>query len=529
MTSTILKRWLQQQPGGYMAAAGRAGIVPSLTPVVRLPHAHRRNYAAAQVNRLTEGWTTTSLSANGDVHASLDTLRARSRQLGRDNEYVKRYLGLVATNIIGSAGFNMQARVYDTNGKPDAGANGAIEQAFAKWSARGVCDVAGRCSLRDISRQAILAAARDGEFLIRIVRGTAAANPHQIALQLLDIDRLDTSLNRPAEGGRNAIRMGVEHNAFGRAVRYWLRKSHPGESYAAGGDVNTQSAHVGIPAEDIVHGYIADRPEQLRGVPWLHAAMVALNDLGGYKAAAIVASRVGAGKMGFFTTPDGSVNALADEQANPDDPDGDLYMDADPGSFGKLPPGYGFTPFNPDYPSAMFGEFVKANLRGISSGLGVAYHALANDLEGVSFSSIRSGTLEERDQWMMLQEWFIEAFFQPVFTEWLRSALSFGQITLQNGSPLPVSKLEKFSGHVFKGRRWEWVDPLRDVQADIEAIRARLKSPQEVAAKMGLDYEDLLVQLKQAEEMQEAAGLQPLQMPPMPGQQAGGAENQPTT
>jgi lambda family phage portal protein len=527
MTSTILKRWLQQQPGGYHAAASRAGLVPTLTPVTPLHGGQRRNYAAAQVNRLTQGWTTTSLSANGDVHASLDTLRARSRQLGRDNEYVKRYLGLVATNIIGSTGFNMQARVYDTNGKPDAGANGAIEQAFGKWSARGVCDVTGRSSLRDISRQAILAAARDGEFLIRIVRGTAAANPFQIALQLLDIDRLDTALNRPAEAGRNAIRMGIEHNAFGRPVRYWLRKSHPGETHTAGVDV-AQSAHLAVPAEDIIHGYIADRPEQLRGVPWLHAAMLKLNDLGGYTEAAILASRVGASKMGFFTTPDGNVNALADEQADASDPDGDLYMDADPGSFGKLPPGYGFTPFNPDYPAAMFADFVKANLRGISSGLGVAYHALANDLEGVSFSSIRSGTLEERDQWMMLQEWFIEAFFEPVFAEWLRSALSFGQITLANGSALPTAKLEKFSGHVFKGRRWEWVDPLRDVQADIQAIQARLKSPQEVASKMGLDYEDLLVQIKQAEDMQAAAGLQPIQMAPQPGQQAGGAENQPT-
>jgi lambda family phage portal protein len=527
MTSLILKRWLQQQPGGYQAAATRAGIVPAITKVVPLQGGQQRNYAAAQVNRLTQGWTTTSGSANSDVHAALDTLRARSRQLGRDNSYVKRYLGLVATNIIGSTGFGMQARVYDTNGKPDAGANGAIEQAWAKWSARGMCEVTGRSSLRDVSRQAILAAARDGEFLLRIVRGTSAANPFQIALQLLDIDRLDTSLNRPAEAGRAAIRMGIEHNEFGRPTRYWLRKRHPGESHAMGADV-TQDSHLGIPAQDIIHGFIADRPEQLRGVPWLHAAMLEINDLGGYKEAAIVASRVGASKMGFFTTPDGDVKTLADEQADASDPDGDLYLDADAGSFGKLPPGYGFTPFNPDYPAAMFADFVKANLRGISSGLGVAYHALANDLEGVSFSSIRSGTLEERDQWMMLQEWFIEAFFEPVFAEWLRSALSFGQITLQNGSALPTSKLDKFSGHVFKGRRWEWVDPLRDVQADAEAVRNRFKSPQEVASKMGLDYEDLLAQLKQAEEMQAAAGLQPIQAAPMPGQQSGGAENKPT-
>ena len=503
MTSMVLKRWMQQRPGGFTIAAQRAGLVPTGN-VVPL----RRNYAAAQVNRLTQGWTTTSLSANADVHAALDSLRARSRQLARDNDYVRRYLSLVAANVIGATGFSMQARVYDTNGRPDTGANSAVEQAWARWVKRGVCDVAGRASLRDICRQVVLAAARDGEFLVRVIRGAAARNPFKVALQVLDIDRLDTALNRPAEQGRNAIRMGVEHDSYGRAVAYWLRRTHPGDVQGAAG-IAIADTHIVLDAEDVIHGFIADRPEQLRGVPWLHASMVRLNNLGGYEEAAIVASRVGASKMGFFTSPDGEQKALADDMADSTDPDGDLYMDADAGSFGKLPPGYGFQAFNPDYPSAMFADFVKANLRGVASGLGVAYHALANDLEGVSFSSIRSGTLEERDQWMMVQEWFSESFLEPVFAEWLRNALAFGQITLANGSALPIAKLDKFAGHVFKGRRWEWVDPLRDVQADIAAIGARLKSPQDVASKMGLDYEDLLDQLAEAQRMQAAAGLAP--------------------
>jgi capsid protein len=93
----------------------------------------------------------------------------------------------------------------------------------------------------------------------------------------------------------------------------------------------------------------------------------------------------------------------------------------------------------------MYADFVKANLRGVASGLGVAYHALANDLEGVSFSSIRSGTLEERDAWMLIQEWFSQSFLDRVHAEWLQSALAFGQIALPNGSTLPITKLDKFS------------------------------------------------------------------------------------
>ena len=481
--------------------------------------AQRRSYAAAQVNRLTEGWNTTSLSANADINASLDSLRARSRQLCRDDPYAAKFLKLVGTNIVGAQGFQLQARVYDPSGKPDSGANGAIESAWQRWSGRSagrsMCDASGRQSLRDLLRTAILTAARDGEGLLRFVRGADAGNPFGVALQLLDVDRVDTSLNRPAEMGYGQIRMGVEVSTYGRPLALWLRSRHPGEMYQATADLRG-ATHTRVPADDLVHFYIADRPEQFRGVPWMHAAMLRLNNLGGYEEAAIVASRVGASKMGFFSGPDGSdASTLADSDANGDGT-GELYTETEAGTFGTLPPGTTFQPFNPDYPSAMFADFCKANLRGIASGLGVAYHALANDLEGVNFSSIRSGTLEERDNWMMIQEWFIESLLEPIYAEWIGSALAFGQITLANGSALPLTKRDKFAGHLWQGRRWEWVDPVRDIEADIMAIDAGLQSPQGVSAKLGRDYEDLLDALAEADRLRAAAGLPPRQ--PRPAQ-----------
>lgn len=514
MTSAVLKNWLQERPGGYVQAAQRAGLMPGANVVALRPASgQRRSYAAAQVNRLTEGWTTTSLSANADIHASLDSLRARSRQLFRDNDYATKFGQLVAANIVGSQGFQFQARVYDPSGAPDTGANNAIEAAWARWSGKvggqSQCDVTGRASLRDQLRTAILTVARDGEVLIRIVRGSDAGNPVQIALQLLDVDRIDTQLNRPPEQGRGQIRMGVEVNAYGRSVALWLRNRHPGEMNQAAGSLQG-SHHTRVLAEDVIHAFVADRPEQFRGVPWMHASMLRINNLSGYEEAAVVAARVGASKMGFFTSEDGDAATLADAE---EPSSGELYTDAEAGTFGTLPKGAGFVPFNPDYPHAMFGDFVKTHLRGIASGMGVAYHALANDLEGVSFSSIRSGTLEERDQWMMLQEWFVEAVLEPIFAAWLGSALAFGQILLSNGSALPLAKKDKFGAHIFTGRRWEWVDPLRDIQADIAAVDANLQSPQRVAAKLGRDYEDLLIELEAAAAMRARILKTP---PPLP-------------
>jgi len=507
-----LQTWLASRPGGLHAAGQRAGLVPA---AARLPA--RRSYAAAQVSRLTEGWTTLNLSANAEIHGGLDNLRARARQLERDNPYARKFLDLVCTNVVGGQGFVLQSRVYDPSGTPDTGANDAIEASWRRWAA-GPCDAAGRQSLRSLCRTAVRSAARDGELLLRIVRGGSAGNPWGMALQLLDIDRLDTGYNVAPEAGKGQVRMGVEIDAWGRPVAYWLRTRHPGDHYDVSGTLRGEQ-RVRVPAADIVHAYVCDRPEQYRGVPWMHASMPAMNQEAGYEEAALVAARVGAAKMGFITTPDGEPVGAADSQ----DETGDtFYKEADPGTFDVLGPGQSFQAFNPDYPTAMYADFVKTNLRAIASGLGVAYHALANDLEGVNFSSIRSGTLEERDAWMAVQEWFVESVMERLWAEWLPSALAFGQITLANGSPLPLGKLDKFRPHVFTGRRWDWVDPLKDIQADVAAIDAGLQSPQRVASKLGRDYEDLLVEIKAAQDLRDKLGVTLGTSAPIPPEPAPG-------
>lgn len=478
-----------------------SGLLRAFSPASKVRAPSRRDYAAAASNRLTLDWARGgNTSANADLYRALDTLRARSRALCNDNAYARRFLGMVSANVVGGPGVLLQARVYNAPGKPDEGANDAIESAWARWGARGTCDVTGRLSWRDLQTLVIKTVARDGEALIRRIRGSAANNDYGYALQVLDIDRLDTRLMRAPENGRNEIRMGVEIDAYGRAVAYWLRPYHPGDQWHVA-QAQVTADHQRIPADEILHVYTADRPEALRGVPWLHAAMIQLQNLGGYEEAAVIAARVGASKMGFFTTPDGQPGA------DGEDADGVPFSEAEPGAFGVLPEGVAFTPFNPDYPHAMFAQFVSAALRGVASGLGVAYHALANDLDGVNFSSIRAGTLEERDQWIGLQAWFIDAFIEPVYQDWLTHALAFGRITLGNGSPLPVEKREKFSAHTWQPRRWQWVDPLKDMEASVLAIQNGLKAPQDVAAELGVDYEDVLVKIRQATDLATKLGV----------------------
>src|SRR5205823_5553668 len=145
---------------------------------------------------------------------------------------------------------------------------------------------------------------------------------------------------------------------------------------------------------------------------------------------------------------------------------GQLTDEMEPGGSTELPIGYKANVYNPTHPNGAFPQFTKDFRRKISSALNCAYNTLFNDLEGVNFSSIRAGLLDERDQWKMTQNWYIEASKQCQFEAWLEMKLLMGAF--------PSFEMADFDrircGTIWKPRRWPWVDPLRDIQASVAAV-----------------------------------------------------------
>jgi lambda family phage portal protein len=444
---------------------------------------HKRRFEAAQFNRLTRSWQLSAQSINTELRGDLDALRRRSRELAKNEPMAAKFLSLVVSNVVGSNGFRLQSRIIEGD-TPDKRANDAVEAAYAKWCEAGICEVSGRMTMADLERAIIRSVARDGEALVRELPGFK--NGFGYALQLLDIERLDTSFNRERSPGVTAVIMGVEIDEYGKPLAYHLASAQHGRD-------PTGKKLQRIPAEQIIHLFMTDDPEQVRGIPWMHASMMRMHHLKGYEEAAIVAARVGASKMGFFIEGENATTDLTTAVADGEDPTtGIPFTEASAGEFGALPAGWDFKSFNPDYPHDQFPEFVKSAKRDIGSGFEVSYHALANDLEGVNYSSIRQGTLEERDSWMLDQNWLKGMFHERVYRHWLDNALLSGAILLPNGSPLPASKYAKFLPHEFIGRRWAWVDPLKDIQTAVISIDNALDSPYSIAAQQGRDIEDVI-------------------------------------
>lgn len=453
--------------------------------------AMKRDFSAAAISRLTANWTTAIKTGDSELRQGLRVIRARSRELSMNNDYARKYLKMCVTNVPGPNGIGFQNKAKNDNGELDVPANSRIEEGFAEWGKKGTPSVCGRYSWVNLQRILIETAARDGEVFIKLNRGYAG-NRFQFAVQLIEADHVDEDYNLALDNG-GQIRMGIEFDKWGRPAAYHFLTRHPGDYTYTG---YTGQRYERVPAKDVLHVCIFERPTQSRGVPWMHSAMTRLNMLGGYEEAELVGSRVSAAKMGFFTTQEGA-------QGNPSttEENGEMLMEAEPGTFEQLPPGLDFKSWDPSHPAGNFPFFLKAMLRGAASGLNVSYNSLASDLEGVNYSSIRSGTIEERDNWRILQAWMIEAFCQPVFEAWLDMAL------MTQAVALPPRKFVKLNAPKWGVRGWQWVDPLKDVKANIDAIGAGLKTRQMVLSEQGLDVEEIFEQLAEEKKLAESHGL----------------------
>ncbi|AXF38218.1 putative portal protein [Ralstonia phage phiRSP] len=435
----------------------------------------------ASLTTSNDRWGGTPVSPDVFISLYQPVLVARSREQWSNNDYVRNFVRLVRQNVVGPQGVTLQAKVKTPRGKSDGEANAALEDAWGEWCAKGNCDVTGTLSFREIENLVMETTARDGEFIARKVYGRDAG-PMGFALQLLDPQRLSVRYENYKYGDQgNFIRQGIEFNRYGRPVAYHFTSTDEWNAYYY--SINGQGFER-VPADEIIHGFVHEMVGQRRGLPWASTSLFRLHHLQGYEDAAVQNARASASKMGFIEYESGF---------GPECDDGTsaaATIDAAPLSFHELPMGAKLAEWNPQYPSGEFAVFNKAMLRGAAAGFGVLYNNLAGDLEGVNFSSIRQGTLDEREHWKELQQWLIETLVAPVYEEWLKFSLLAGAIK-SKGRPLPADKLAAYRKVDWQGRRWAWIDPRADNDGNISAMRAGLKSPSQIIRESGRDPEDV--------------------------------------
>lgn len=461
----------------------------------------RMGFDGARTDSLTLDWDTGGeLSVDDLIRWGQGKLIKRCRDLETNDAEFRHYLRLLANGVVGPKGFKFQMRVLDDGGEPIERVNKPIEGMVRGWSRRAVT-LDGRLPFVPFLRKLMKETARDGETLTRKWFGYRR-NPWGFALESIDPTLLDPNYNVPR--GRfqpNEIRCAIEVDSFGFPVAY-----HPWN-----GPVGRQDRRrIRIPAEEIIHLFDQEVANQTRGIPWGQSIMVSLHQLGKYFNYSLAMARAQTQTLGWLqdlpntlggpaltppmpggprpmpaSSEDAASAWAALSNPNLQSQEGGLAMEINGITIAQAPPGKGFQGFDPTHPTPQFGPYVKEIRRRNAQGVGECYTMLSGDLEGVNLSSIRYGVEPSRDQYIYLQEWLISSFVQPIFEELLGWSLATGRLRLDS---VDRSKYAEFAQ--WQGRRWKYMDPLKEVQADVLAINASLDTHQGVVGERGGDWEE---------------------------------------
>ena len=443
--------------------------------------------------RFESTWTNTPNTADSYVYRNWVKLVARSREQCENNDHARKFQMMIRDNVAGPSGFILNAQIKDPNGTPDVPASQAIEEAFAVQSESRNWDITGTLSRVDMERLAMKSLVTDGE-AIAVIRYGSDCGEFGFSLQMIDPMLLNPIYFEKLPNG-NFIRHSIEYNANNKPVAYHFRENDDRlESYVG---YTSREKYNRIPSENVIHVFVSEMVSQKRGLPWMRTALGRMRMLSAFEDSAIINARIGACKMGFFRDP----------EADPSDGD-PLPVEADAGTFMNIGQKE-FVPFNPAFPDPFMGQFSQSILRSIASGLGISYNNLASDLTNVNFSSIRQGTLEDREFYKGLQNWFSNAWCLKIYEKWLEVGLLSGKITVA-GRPLKMERRSKYMSVTFQGRRWAWIDPQAEVTANQMAISANLKSRSEVIRDNGGDPEDVFAEIKRENDLMEKLGVTPL-------------------
>lgn len=432
-----------------------------------------RHYEGASVGRRTQGWRRTSTDANAAMTGGLSRLRDHARDLVRNNPHGESAVSTIADHTVGW-GIVAQPR------KP----NPAAAALWDAWANTTACDADGRLDFSGIQKLVMRTVVESGEALVRLrIRRVEDELPIPLQIQVLEPDYIDTAQAdvRLPNGGR--IIHGVEFDAIGRRVAYWMHSEHPGSQAI------TSSSSSRVPASGVLHIYRQQRPGQVRGASWFAPVILTMKEFDEYADAQLVKQKVAACLAVITTDPDGSHTPLGigtDGEGKATKPQWD---ELGPGAIIHAPPGRDVTVVDPPRVGD-YGAYSEITLRAIATGLGVSYEDLTGDYTDLPFSAARMSRLRH---WGRVEDWrwqmLIPQLCDPVWKWAMELSMLMGSVREVprvdwTAPPLPMIEPDK------EGLAYQ-----RNIRTGIislsEALRERGYDPKRVLEELSDDFKKL--------------------------------------
>ena len=334
-------------------------------------------------------------------------LRSRSRYECCESNSFARGMVLAKGNDIIGVGPMLQVTTEDND------LNKAIE---TKWESYARSIMLPR-KLRTVQIAKIV----DGESFAQ--RTFNQKNRDQVKLDVLRTEA-DLWTDPYADGSDPDYVDGVRYDGQGNPVSYRRLRSHPGDNY----NLDTQADD--YDADDVIHWYREDRPDQRRGVPEFTPALPLFAELRRYRLAVLSAAETAADFTAIMYSDASAFNE------NPDEMDEDfIKIDLERRTMMTLPAGWKMSQLKAEQPTTEFGAFSEHILMEIGRVCQMPLNLVAGTSKDYNFAS---GRLDYMLYWShcdVERYDFGLAVMDQIFGWWLDEALlvpgylpSFGDV-----------------------------------------------------------------------------------------------------
>jgi lambda family phage portal protein len=484
-------------PQGNPARREIGGEVPRL----------RASWDAGQMGRRLSAVPTAARAINTLIRSYGQAVLARSRYLAANNPYATAAREAYVSAMVGSG-------IVPSPNFDDAALKAKVTEVWQDWTDEADADwTTDFYGLQGIVAGELFEA---GEVFIRFrprLEQDSLLVPLQ--LQILPAEMLDVHWNLLLANG-NRVECGIEFDQIGRRRAYHFWTVFPGTDQYFG---RPAFQRVVVPANEVLHVYRPIRAGQLRGVPHTLSMISTLAQLDLYDDAELERKRVAALFGAFITRPD---RTDEDHPLGPAQqfttPAGDTQPSPalEPGVTVDLAPGEDIKFAAPADVGGNFEIFEYRCLLRAAAGAGIPYSDMTGDLRRTSFGSIRAGLIAHRRRIETLQQSVIVyQLCQRVYNRWWTEAVLAGVLPVTPAQFAANQRMYRRADWI--PPRWDWIDPLKDLEAEQLAVQNGFKSRSSVIKGLSGDPDQVAMERKQDMERDQRLGLPPINPPPVPG------------
>lgn len=468
-------------------------VIAYFAPRTGARRAHWRRamayYEAANPSRLRKGRTAPG-TGNIAVQRAGRNLREQARYFEQNHDLARGVLAELVAKTIGPYGIvcEPQPRMADGTIHDEFASN--VLSLWKEWQAAP--EVTGAHDWASCQRLLCRSWMRDGETLAQLVSGFVDTLKHgsrvPFSLEMVEMDLVPFEYSMPP-----SIIQGVELNAWGRPLAYWVLLVPPGDVFQGYAIVPSNLKRV--PADRMLCLKSVDRIRQIRGVSSFAAVLTRFDDLKDYEESERIAAKIAASMAAFIKkgTPD-------DYDAPTDGLQRDLRFRAGM-VFDDLRPGEDVGTIDTKRPNPNLEQYRKGQLRALAAGTNASYSSIARDYDG-TYSAQRQELVESHAHYQILASEFTSRIVRPVYERFIATAIAAGVLKL----PKDVVP-ESADDALYLAPQMPWIDPEKEANAWVLLESAGYASGPEIIRRRGMNPHDTLAQEQRWREAVRRAGL----------------------